>query len=466
MREFRKVTGRNKRPQIWFIGITPKNPASYTVKWGMLDGAMQTTSDTPGSCGVKGHADYQTPEEYVVFCMEREIRKKEEEGYVEYVNGEPTKEVATAIDFNKPLPKNFCFYKPQKDITEKKLAELVKNKKAIWTVKRDGMMHVAVKTKGLWEIYTRRMDLVTEKFPHIVVALHKLDMPNNSILLGEMVFLKADRKDDFVNTSRICRSDIDLALAYQGLGEFPKSHKERSVIGKMRYYVFDIAYFDGKDMISSTNAGNRFTLLSSCFSRIVKLGITTGIGASEKEMNTERVIRSNMLWEEYIAPLQIVHTNPSEDIDLAKATGIEGFVIVDTSISYGDKAYSFDGKPQRPNGIWKRKPKWDEEFIISDTYEGSGRNMNKLGGFLIKQVHPDTGEFIDCGKCGGGLSDEQREDFWSKSKKLINKTIKVEFDSRQPPKDGSFALRFPVFKGFADKSVEECIAQFLGMKEE
>ena len=37
--------------------------------------------------------------------------------------------------------------------------------------------------------------------------------------------------------------------------------------------------------------------------------------------------------------------------------------------------------------------------------------------------------------------------------------IKVEFDSRQPPKDGACKIRFPVFKGFADKKPSECIAQ-------
>jgi len=45
-----------------------------------------------------------------------------------------------------------------------------------------------------------------------------------------------------------------------------------------------------------------------------------------------------------------------------------------------------------------------------------------------------------------------------------NLTIKVEFDSRQPAKDGSYALRFPVFKGFSDKKPEECVAQ--GLEEE
>jgi len=464
MRKFRKVTGRNKKSQVWNIEIDPKDASSYVVQWGMLNGAMQTTSDTPGSCGVEGHADFQTPEEYVVFCMEREIRKKEEQGYVEYVDGEAIKEVATSIDFTKPLPKNFCFNKPKKDISDRKLSSIVKSGKAIWTIKRDGMMHVAVKTKMGWEIYTRRMDIATEKFPHIVKALNKLKVPNNSILLGEMVYLKPDCRDDFVATSRICRSDTDLSLAYQGLGEFPKSRKDSNVLGKLRYYVFDIAYVNGKDLISTSTVGERLTLLSEYFSQFEKLNVTTGINSSVKVMNKERKIRSDMLLNEYIAPLQIVHTNANDDLELAKSLGIEGFVVVDTDSVYGDKAYSFDGKAQRPVGSWKRKPSYEEEFIVTGIYEGSGRNRGKLGGFFISQIHPETGDKISCGKCGGGLSNDQRVDFW-KRKPLVKKTIKVEFDSRQLPKDGAYALRFPVYKGFSDKTPNECIAQFLGMKE-
>jgi ATP-dependent DNA ligase len=458
-REFRKTTGRNKKPQVWCIGVNASDPSSYIVRWGVLGGVFQTTSDRPGSCGVKGHIDYQTPEEYVIFCIEREIRKKEEQGYVEYVNGSPVKDIATSIDFAKPLPKNLCFYKPKKEILDTKLSSLYDANRIIWTVKRDGMMHIAVKTKGIWDIYTRRMDLATEKFPHIVEALSKLNIHNNSILLGEMVSLRPDRRDDFVNTSRICRSDNDLALAYQGLGEFPKDSKDKTIIGKVRYYVFDIAYYNGKDVISTNSVADRLTLLSTCFSTLRKLNVTTGINTSAGLMDRERIIRSDMLWEEYVAPLQIVHTRADKDLELAKMAGLEGFVVVDANARYGDKAYSFDGKAPRPDGIWKRKPSCEQEFIIDGMYKGSGKNRDRFGGFFISQIHPKTGENIKCGKCGGGFTDKDRDEFLNDN--LTGKTIKIKFDSRQPPKDGEYALRFPVFVGMSDKLPEECKAEDL-----
>jgi len=460
MREFRKITGRTSRPIVWKIGADPKDPKTYVVQWGLEGGATQETRDTPGPCGTKGHANYQTAEEYVKFCVDREIRKKTEQGFVEYKNGKPLTKVASKIDFGKPLPKNLCFYKPKKEISAKALEELEKNGRAVWTLKRDGMMHIVVKRSDDIEIYSRRMDLVTEKFPHIVEAAEKLDLPNDTILLGEMCLLKDDGSESFLDTSRVCRSDPDLALAYQGFADFPKRKKDESVLGKVSYYIFDIAFFQGIDLISTVPTKERLIMLRELFKRLDdSLTVGTGRFANRQQILRESKTRERLLRQYHIAPLKIYRTNATDDLELAKQLRAEGFVVLDVDACYEDKAYSFDGKAQRPDGIWKRKPKYEDEFVITDIYAGTGRNRGRLGGFFIKQIHPDTGEWIDCGKCGGGIKDDDREEFWKKGKRLIDQTIKVEFDSRQPPKDGVYALRFPEFKGLADKEPSECIAQ-------
>jgi len=460
MREFRKTTGRSDRPIVWCIGVDPNNPKSYIVCWGLLNGAVQETSDTPGSCGVEGHSDYQTAEEYVNFCIDRDVRKKKEQGYVEYVNGKAIDEVVCAIDFDKPLPKNLCFYKPKKEISQKKLSKLEGEGKTIWTLKRDGMMHICVKRDGEWEIYSRRMDIVTESYPHIVEKLIKLGLPNKTILLGEMCLLRDDGSDNFKGVSKICRSKPDLALGYQGLKEFPKRKKSASVLGKICYYVFDIAFYDGRDLISNEPTRRRLIILKEIFEKLDKrLKVSTGRKASRDLIVRESKLREGMLRRHCIAPIKIYHATANTDLDLAKELKAEGFVVFDADAKYGDRAYSFDGKAQRPEGIWKRKPKYEDEFIITGYYKGSGRNQERLGGFTIEQIHPDTNERIDCGKCGGGFTDKQREDFFKEGDDLLEKTIKIEFDSRQPPNDGVYALRFPEFKGFADKDTDECIAQ-------
>jgi ATP-dependent DNA ligase len=305
------------------------------------------------------------------------------------------------------------------------------------------------------------MDLVTERFPHVVASLNKLKLPNGSILLGEMTLLKDNGRDDFKGTSRICRSDPDLALAYQGLGPFSKGHDSQVVLGKISYYVFDIAFLNGADGVREKEVHKRLRVLRDAFSGLDPdlSPNATGQGMSIREMMAESKRRERMLRVHHIAPLKIFHASPETDIEIARKLGIEGFVVLDADAIYGDKGYSFDGKAQRPEGIWKRKPKCEDEFIVVDVYEGTGKNMGRLGGFYLEQIHPDTNKRIDCGKCGGGFTDEQRDELWGKS--LVNTTVKVEFDSRQPAKDGSYALRFPVFKGFADKKPEECVAQGL-----
>lgn len=454
-REFRKTTGRNLRPYVWKIKTENDK---VIIRWGLLDGATQETTDIPGDCGVKGHINYQTPEQYALFCMNREIRGKIESGYVEYINGKPLADVVNVLSFDKKIPKNLTFYKPKTKITNE-LLKKIKNK--IWTLKRDGEMHIAVLDDDNWEIYSRRIDIVTKKFPHIIESLKFLNLPNRTILLGEMVLLKDNGGDDKAISS-ICRSDIDLALSYQGFSPFPKNKKREKVLGRTSFYVFDIAFYNGHDLIKNKTVKDRLLLIKNIFSILdPTLSLNSGINKSLNSHIIENKKRDNLIKKYNIGPLKIFKTDESNDIELAKKLKIEGFVLLDLDAKYGDKAYSFDGTAQRPNGIWKRKPKYEEEFIIVGMTDGSGKNRGKLKAFIIEQIHPKTGERISCGKCGGGMTDSEREEFWKKRECLIGKTIKIEFDSRQPPRDGSYALRFPVYVKFSDKIPEECISQYL-----
>lgn len=426
MRKFIKRTGRNDRPQVWLIGVDESNPRKYISRWGLEGGAMQETSDEPGDCGDPTHCDYKTAEEYVFVCIERDIKKKIESGYVEVIDGKEVATAATQIDFNR-LPKNLCFYKPNKSISDKEIKNLRK-KNCVWTRKRDGMMHIAVKNND-WQIYSRRMDIETEKYPHVINALNELNIPDKTILLGEMCFIEDNYADNFKKVSRICRSKKDLALSYQGI------INSTEVIGKLNYYIFDIAFYENNDLSNKT-FGYRLNILNELFKN--------------------KLTDSKLLKEFHVAPVEIYNTDFDKDIQLAKKLKIEGFVVVDLDSVFGDKMYSFDGKSSRPKGSYKRKPSNEQEFFITGVYEGSGRNKGKLGGFSISQINPLTGLEISCGECGGGFTDQQREEYWDDKENMIGKTIKVEFDSRQT---GTFALRFPVFLGITDKVAAECVAE-------
>jgi ATP-dependent DNA ligase len=304
------------------------------------------------------------------------------------------------------------------------------------------------------------MDIATERFPHIVESLNKLLLPSKTILLGEIVLLKPNGRDDFTGVSRICRSDPDLALAYQGLGDFPKGAKKQELVGLTSYYVYDIAFYNGEDLVRNASVRRRLSFIRSIFSHLdpdINLYINTGLGSTANVIKKENKLREALLRKYHVGPVKIYHTDFDSDLGLAKRLGAEGFVVLDADAEYGDKGYSFDGKAQRPSGIYKRKPLYEDEFIISGVYPGTGRNSDRLGGLLLEQVHSSTGSRVACGKCGGGFTDKQREELWEERDKIVGKTVKIEFSKRQRSRNGAYALRFPEYKGLADKRPDECI---------
>ncbi|HEY1645738.1 MAG TPA: hypothetical protein VGF75_05190, partial [Candidatus Saccharimonadales bacterium] len=125
-REFQFARSKTQAPLVWKI---KQDGASYSTTHGILGGAMQDFSDTPGDKGKAETKAYVNAVDNCAFHVEREIRKKVEHGYVEYVDGKPVTEQVSEIKFDKALPKNFCSYKPQTDIDPKALEKLHKTGK-------------------------------------------------------------------------------------------------------------------------------------------------------------------------------------------------------------------------------------------------------------------------------------------------------------------------------------------------
>lgn len=82
------------------------------------------------------------------------------------------------------------------------------------------------------------------------------------------------------------------------------------------------------------------------------------------------------------------------------------------------------------NGVKRLKVKNEETFDIKilDIFEGKGKNINKLGGFITEM-----------GNVGTGLTDEDRTNYYNKD--MIGQTIEVKCMEVTP--DGKF--RHPVF---------------------
>jgi len=88
----------------------------------------------------------------------------------------------------------------------------------------------------------------------------------------------------------------------------------------------------------------------------------------------------------------------------------------------------------RSNDWHTVKEFYTSDYEIVSSYEGSGRNEGRLGGFEVDVNGVRVG-------VGGGYSDTQRDKFWLNRSKMVGKIIEVKYQAITP--DGS--LRFPVF---------------------
>jgi len=381
------------------------------------------------------------------FHLEREVRDKTEHGYIEFLDGKPLDVQITEIDFNKFLPKNFCSYKPQTDIEPKALVKLHATKKARYSRKFDGMCHLMVHHPWGWEVYTRRMDLATERFPEHIKDI--TDISDNSkylqvgtVLVGEMV-CQRNGKDDFKAISRICRSDPLEARKLIEDKECPEPI----------FIIFDQLFDGGKDLKSLT------------YDQRAKMW------------------NQAMPNSDFIKPVDYHDVNPSTWEKVCKENDWEGFVVTDGNAIPDDKFYTFNGDPKRPKGHHKLKPINEDDVVIFAATAGSGKRLDGIGAVFLKQKHPETGKYFFCGKCGSGFNDqtlpELEKMFAEKGFPILERekdveqidlqndegiVCQIEYSIRQP---GSSKFRFPVFCRFRnDKSVSECVAQKLAPEEE
>jgi len=94
---------------------------------------------------------------------------------------------------------------------------------------------------------------------------------------------------------------------------------------------------------------------------------------------------------------------------------------------------------KRHNGILKVKRFYTVDLMITDVEEGSGRNVGRLGAFVVDY----KGNTLNV---GSGFSDEQREDYWSRRDELIGRVIEVKYkEESSDKKTGLLSLQFPIF---------------------
>lgn len=107
---------------------------------------------------------------------------------------------------------------------------------------------------------------------------------------------------------------------------------------------------------------------------------------------------------------------------------------------------------KRTKGLLKVKKFQTCDVKVVDLEEGTGQNKGKLGALKVEFIGPDN-KIYNC-DVGSGLTLEQREDFWEHKEKVLNKIIEVSYFEISSNQNGSYSLRFPVFKWVRDDKTE------------
>ena len=120
----------------------------------------------------------------------------------------------------------------------------------------------------------------------------------------------------------------------------------------------------------------------------------------------------------------------------AVAQGLEGIMIKDVGAPYECRRSTF----------WmKWKPTITVDLNSVGFEEGTGRNAGRLGAIICEGVDNDRRINVNV---GSGLSDANRDEYWSARDQLLGDVIEVEADAVTQNQDGTYSLRFPRFVRF------------------
>ena len=124
--------------------------------------------------------------------------------------------------------------------------------------------------------------------------------------------------------------------------------------------------------------------------------------------------------------------------DDAIANGFEGIMIKNIESPYECKRSSF----------WmKWKPVMSVDLTVIGVEEGTGRNAGRLGALICEGVDNERHIRVNV---GSGLTDSDRDVFWSERNSLLGHLVEVQADAVTQNQDGSYSLRFPRFMRFRD----------------
>lgn len=445
LRGFLQMHSRSGVPRYWAIRVEENR---IITRWGQFGGSMQEATEHMNGVNI-GKKNEKTPAQYALERARETCRKKNWEGYREAVlhtdgmvsatpDGTPVfwdAPTISDIDFEN-LPLSLSFYKPDNSmgagITKKAEAGQV-----LYARKANGLMYVIARGAGKPKLYSRRMlrqnDNETEtqftwddRFPHLVEGALKF-LPPNSIILGELLMHDAEGNERLDLVGSVTKSLT------------PQAIEDQKTMGTPKYYCWDIAFWNGQDLVKTAPVKERFDLIHEVLDAPGFIPV--------------------QYYDSTIFP------NPAAAVEHAKKNKFEGWVVVVPDGIYGDKGYNYKGKPDRPGSVCaKLKPTYEDDFVaLWDPEKGWGERSTKARNNQgIKCVslwqYNTKGELIYISDVSSGLEDDQKRD-WANAA-LYPQVWKIKYNDRRYMSQGedTNAMDFASFLEVrTDKKPEECV---------
>jgi len=178
-----------------------------------------------------------------------------------------------------------------------------------------------------------------------------------------------------------------------------------------RLYVFDCLVFDGNDLSTLPYAQRK----KQADALVVELG------APFYKVDTYNITRLGEVWGV-----------------LEQTMKYEGLIVRNLTSTYFTK-------------LFKLKTEVEDDYVVMGFKPGEGKHDGRLGSLILAQYSVDNLTFVM--DCGGGFSDELRQQIWDKQDYVVGKVCRVKGKSRFT----SGALRHPQFVQFRDdKKPEDC----------
>lgn len=442
MRVFRQA-GKTQ-PLEWRIWVDGEN---VYMESGVAGGRMKQTHDRPGPVGKFGTKGYKDAKTQAILVSERHIRDKIDRlGYqeVNWVTGEIIESHrADDLDFSNPA-KNVRFMKcrHQPDPDTKEMAELqavIDSGRAIYTIKRDGMMHpILIDEEGAVRIFTRRMDPCTDKYPYLVREVAKAQLPPQTVLLTELVVEQGGRD----NRRLVQTLDRSLPERARLLQEDPFRRPKAIVLG--------IPYWNGLSIMS-------------------EMQVREWIDFMYRHLGTRRF--------QYLDLMATMTGTLDGLMEMVREEQLEGLVIYDGEAVFGDAVVNFRGREERPEA-WKWKPIQEGDFLVvfdpDGAWSSDGHNAGRYGKGRLKEL-PGVVALYQYGRsgtlhyvcnCGSGFTEDQRRYVLRRAANHqgVAGVARIKYESRTfiAEGDDTNALTAPIFlEWHPDKSPNEAFDERL-----